>query len=60
MVATAFAFEVVIEDARLPVAKGDFYVGASPKNEGVSFLDHNTKPPLGVSLVEDPISNLKV
>jgi hypothetical protein len=58
MVATGGILKIIIEDPGLTVAKGDFHVGGTPLNGGVSLLDDQSRSPLGISVMNNPISDL--
>lgn len=58
VIATGGVFEIIIEDAHLAIAKYNLYVRRPPLNNGVLLLNHNTRTPLGVAMVHNPITNL--
>jgi hypothetical protein len=60
MVTTGGVLEVIIEDPGLAIAKGDFNVGRTPLNGGIPFLDNQPRSPLGISAVNNPISDLQI
>jgi hypothetical protein len=53
-------FEIIIKNARLTVAKGNFHVRRTPLNRRIPFLNDNSRSPLGVPGVENPIPHLQV
>jgi hypothetical protein len=60
MVTAGGVLKVIIEDPGLPIAKGDFNVGRTPLNGGIPFLDDQPRSPLGISAVNNPISDLQI
>jgi len=58
VIAAGGVFEIIVEDAHLAVAKHDLYVRRPPLNNGVLLLNHNTRTPLRVAMVLNPITNL--
>ena len=58
VIATGGVFEIIIEDAHLAIAKYNLYVRRPPLNNGVLLLNHNTRTPLRVAMVLNPITNL--
>ena len=60
MVAARGVFVVVVEDAGLPIAKGDFYIGRAPLNERIPFFDDQAGPPLRVFPMDHPVADLQI
>ena len=58
VIATGGVFEIIVEDAHLAIAKYNLYVRRPPLNNGVLLLNHNTRTPLRVAGVHDPIPDL--
>jgi hypothetical protein len=58
VIAAGGVFEIIVEDARLAVAKHNLYVRRPPLNHGVLLLNHKTRTPFGVAVVHDPITHL--
>lgn len=60
VVAAGAVLKIIIEDPGLTVAKGDFNVGRTPLNGGISLLDDQSRSPLGISVMNNPISDLQI
>lgn len=60
VVAAGGVLEVIVEDARLAVSKGDFYKGGPPQHEGVLLFHHHPISPFWISAVNDPIPNFQI
>ena len=58
VIATGGVFEIIIEDAHLAIAKYNLYVRRPPLNNGVLLLHHQTRTPLGITVMFDPIADL--
>jgi hypothetical protein len=57
MVATGDVLEVVVEDAGLAVEESNFYEGEAPHHGGIPLFHHPPRTPLGVLVVNDPITH---
>jgi hypothetical protein len=60
MVTTGGVLEVIIEDPGLAIAKGDFNVGRTSLHGRIPLLDNHPRSPLGISTVNNPISDLQI
>jgi len=60
MVTAGSILKVIIEDPNLTVAKGDLNVGRTPLNGRIPLLDDQPRSPLGVTAVNNPISDLQI
>jgi len=58
VIAAGGVFEIIVEDARLAVTKHNLYVRRPPLYKGILLLNHNTRTPLGVAVVHNPITDL--
>jgi hypothetical protein len=60
VVAASGILKIIIEDPGLTVAEGDFHVGRTPLDGGISLLDDQSRSPLGISVMNNPISDLQI